>query len=261
MLVPFGNRVVDSTGKSVGTVSRVILHPQSREVAGLVVHQGVLNRREVVVPLTKVTGAGDQVTLAVPGAELEGFDLFHSAALQPMPDQWDMPIGFDQRDFFLVGTDAWADAVLPFEPTSAARREPRATRGTRARSPSLKSRTSRPACPCTTRMASGSGTWRRWSSTRPRGESSASPSGADSCSSTRPASLRAWSSPSRTASCSARAPRPFAGWDVPHPDRPVANLVAAVNSARCAAARDRAPPRPSSRQDGPGLVELVAEAP
>jgi sporulation protein YlmC with PRC-barrel domain len=119
MLVPFGTRVVDSTGKSVGTVNRVILHPQSREVAGLVVHQGVLNRREVVVPLTKVAGAGDQVTLAVPGAELAGFDLFHSAALEPMPDHWDMPIGFDQRDFFLVGTDAWADSVLPFEPTSA----------------------------------------------------------------------------------------------------------------------------------------------
>jgi sporulation protein YlmC with PRC-barrel domain len=119
MLVPFGTRVVDSTGKSVGTVSRVVLHPRSREVAGLVVHQGVLNRREVVVPLTKVAGAGDQVTLAVPGAELAGFDLFHSAALEPMPDHWDMPIGFDQRDFFLVGTDAWADSVLPFEPTSA----------------------------------------------------------------------------------------------------------------------------------------------
>jgi sporulation protein YlmC with PRC-barrel domain len=83
------------------------------------VHQGVLNRREVVVPWTKVAGAGDQVTLAVPGAELAGFDLFHSAALQPMPDHWDMSIGFDQRDFFLVGTDAWADSVLPFEPTSA----------------------------------------------------------------------------------------------------------------------------------------------
>jgi len=26
---------------------------------------------------------------------------------------------FDQRDFFLVGTDAWADSMLPFEPTSA----------------------------------------------------------------------------------------------------------------------------------------------
>ena len=120
MLVPFGTRVLDSTGKSVGTVSRVILHPQSREVAGLVVHQGVLNRREVVVPLTKVLASGDEVKLAVPGAELAAFDLFHSAALQPMPDHWDMPVGFDQRDFFLVGTDAWADSVLPFEPTSPA---------------------------------------------------------------------------------------------------------------------------------------------
>jgi sporulation protein YlmC with PRC-barrel domain len=118
MLVPFGTRVLDNTGKSVGTVSRVILHPQSREVAGLVIHQGVLNRREVVVPLVKVLASSDEVKLAVPGAELAAFDLFRPAALQPMPDHWDMPIGFDQRDFFLVGTDAWAESVLPFEATS-----------------------------------------------------------------------------------------------------------------------------------------------
>jgi sporulation protein YlmC with PRC-barrel domain len=29
-----------------------------------------------------------------------------------------MPMGFDQRDFFLVGGDGWTEAVLPFEVTS-----------------------------------------------------------------------------------------------------------------------------------------------
>ena len=53
MLVPFGTRVVDSNGKGVGTVSRLVLHSQSQQVAALVVHQGVLNRREVVVPISK----------------------------------------------------------------------------------------------------------------------------------------------------------------------------------------------------------------
>lgn len=120
MLVPFGTRVVDSAGKGVGTVSRVILHPRSREVGGLVIHQGVVNRREVVVPLTKVSAFGDEVRLTVRGADLAGFDLFHSAPLSPMPDHWDMPAGFDQRDFFLVGTDAWTDSVLPLESTSPA---------------------------------------------------------------------------------------------------------------------------------------------
>lgn len=118
MLVPFGTRVVDSNGKGVGTVSRLVLHTQSREVAGLVVHQGVLNRREVVVPIGKVAAFGDEVRLTLRAPELDGLDLFHSARLQSMPDHWQMPVGFDQRDFFLVGGDGWTEAVLPSETTS-----------------------------------------------------------------------------------------------------------------------------------------------
>lgn len=118
MLVPFGTRVVDSNGKAVGTVSRLVLHSQSREVTGLVVHQGVLNRREVVVPLTKIAAFGDDVQLALKASELDALDLFHSARLQSMPDHWQMPVGFDQRDFFLVGGDGWTEALLPSERTS-----------------------------------------------------------------------------------------------------------------------------------------------
>ncbi|MGH7331310.1 MAG: PRC-barrel domain-containing protein [Candidatus Rokuibacteriota bacterium] len=118
MLVPFGTRVVDSTGKGVGTVSRLVLHPQSRRVAGLVVHQGVLNRREVVVPIAKVAAFGDEVRLTLRAPELDGLDLFHSARLQNMPDHWQMPVGFDQRDFFLVGGDGWTEALLASETTS-----------------------------------------------------------------------------------------------------------------------------------------------
>jgi sporulation protein YlmC with PRC-barrel domain len=54
MLVPFGTHVRDREGKSVGTVSRLVLHPESRQVVGTVVQQGVINRRELVVPMSKV---------------------------------------------------------------------------------------------------------------------------------------------------------------------------------------------------------------
>lgn len=37
-----------------------------------------------------------------------------------MPDHWDMPAGFDARDFFMVGGGAWAESALPFMKTSAA---------------------------------------------------------------------------------------------------------------------------------------------
>src|SRR5262245_25653199 len=95
MLVPFGTRVVDNSGKGVGTVSRLVLHGKSREAEGLVVHQGIVNRREVVVPFSKVASFGDEVRLALSARDMEGLDLFDSARLQPMPDHWEMPVGFD----------------------------------------------------------------------------------------------------------------------------------------------------------------------
>jgi sporulation protein YlmC with PRC-barrel domain len=120
MLVPFGTRVVDRNGKGVGTVSRVVLHSGSRQASGLVVHQGVLDRRQIVVPIAKVEGFGDEVRLTLSASDLAGLDLYNAESLQLMPDQWEMPAGFDQREFFLVGGDGWTEAVLPFERTSAA---------------------------------------------------------------------------------------------------------------------------------------------
>jgi sporulation protein YlmC with PRC-barrel domain len=119
MLVPFGTRVVDIAGKAVGTVSRLVLHRDSREVAGLVVHQGVLSRREIIVPLGKVADFNPEVRLRLRSAELAGLDLFHSEPLQTMPDHWEMPACFDQRDFFLVGGGGWTEAMLPFQETSS----------------------------------------------------------------------------------------------------------------------------------------------
>jgi sporulation protein YlmC with PRC-barrel domain len=119
MLVPFGTRVVDKNGKGVGTVSRVVLHSGSRQASGLVVHQGVLDRRQIVVPIAKVASFGDEVRLTLSASDLAGLDLYNAESLQLMPDQWEMPVGFDQREFFLVGGDGWTEAVLPFERTSA----------------------------------------------------------------------------------------------------------------------------------------------
>jgi len=118
MLMPFGTRVVDKNGRGVGTVSRVVLHSGSRQASGLVVHQGVLDRRQIVVPIAKVASFGDEVRLTLSADDLAGLDLYNAERLQMMPDQWDMPVGFDQREFFLVGGDGWTEAVLPFERTS-----------------------------------------------------------------------------------------------------------------------------------------------
>jgi sporulation protein YlmC with PRC-barrel domain len=118
MLVPFGTHVVDREGKSVGTVSRLVLGPLSEEVVALVVQQGVLNRREVVVPINKVADFGKEVRLSLRASELAGLDLFNAQPLKPMPDHWKMPLGFDQRSLFLIAGDGWTTAVLPFVLTS-----------------------------------------------------------------------------------------------------------------------------------------------
>src|SRR5262249_23241755 len=59
-----------------------------------------------------------EVHLSLRSSELAVLDLYRAEPLQAMPDHWEMPAGFDQRDFFLVGGGGWATAVLPFEPTS-----------------------------------------------------------------------------------------------------------------------------------------------
>ena len=80
MLVPFGTPVVDRNGKSVGTVSRLVLHPDTRRVVALVVQQGIVDRREVVVALNKVIASS----------------------------------------FFVVAGDDWTESVLPFVLVSSA---------------------------------------------------------------------------------------------------------------------------------------------
>jgi sporulation protein YlmC with PRC-barrel domain len=118
MLVHFGTRVVDSEGRAVGTVRHVILHAETRQVDGYVLHQGVVKSRELLVPIAKIAGAGETIRLTLPASELETLPFFHPRHLRPMPDHWDMPAGFDERAFFLVGGDGWVEGTLPLMPTS-----------------------------------------------------------------------------------------------------------------------------------------------
>ena len=97
MLMPFGTNVVDADGKAVGSLKHLVLDPQSRQVVGLVVHRGILNRREVVVPLTQVAASGEDVRLALHADEIDALQRFHAPHFQVMPDHWEMPLGFDQR--------------------------------------------------------------------------------------------------------------------------------------------------------------------
>src|SRR3984893_8153860 len=71
-LGPFGSQVVGQDGKTGGTVSRLVLHPGSQEVVAIVVSQGVLTRREVVVPINSVQRFGDEIRFTPRTSELAG---------------------------------------------------------------------------------------------------------------------------------------------------------------------------------------------
>jgi sporulation protein YlmC with PRC-barrel domain len=118
MRIVFGTRVLDSEGNAVGTVRSVVLHPQTRQIDGLVVHQGLRKSREVVVPMAKVASTEAPLRLALKAADLADLPLFNPAHLRRMPDHWNMPVGFDERDLFMVGGSGWMEAVMSPEQTS-----------------------------------------------------------------------------------------------------------------------------------------------
>jgi len=116
MQIPFGAKVVTSDGKAAGKVKQLVLHPNSKAIDGLVVHEGVLHWEEFVVPLSEVTLSAGQVRLARRAAQIEDYPAFHPEHFIPLSTQgWDMPMGYDNRDFFLVGGSAWVEATLPFQ--------------------------------------------------------------------------------------------------------------------------------------------------
>jgi sporulation protein YlmC with PRC-barrel domain len=120
MHIAFGARVVDSEGKAVGTVRYVVLHPDTRQVDGIVVHQGVLKSREMVVPMARVARADQPIQLTLKAADLDTLPLFNPQHLRAMPDHWNMPVGFDERELFMVGGSGWMESTLSFTPTSSA---------------------------------------------------------------------------------------------------------------------------------------------
>jgi len=86
--IAFGAKVTDSEGKPVGTVHCIVLRPDTRQVDGLVVHQGGMRRRDVVVPLAKVIGTdvGSVIRLALKATDLDILPIFNPQEVHRGPD-------------------------------------------------------------------------------------------------------------------------------------------------------------------------------
>lgn len=84
-----GAKVVTADGEKVGTIDRVVLAPDTREVTHLVVRKGFLFTEDKVVPMSLVGAATeDQVTLREDAGDLEklpDFQESHYVSVGPAP--------------------------------------------------------------------------------------------------------------------------------------------------------------------------------
>ena len=118
-----------------------------------------MKSRELIVPVGKIANAGETIPLTLRASDLETLPLFHAQHLRPMPDHWDMPVGFDERDFFMVGGGGWIEATLPFMKTSPTVSGTPPMSRTRTVLKILKNPISPPGCRYTTAWASESAMW------------------------------------------------------------------------------------------------------
>lgn len=54
MDIGLGKKVVGIDGKEVGTVDRLVLHPETREITEIIIHKGLLLTEDRVVPISSV---------------------------------------------------------------------------------------------------------------------------------------------------------------------------------------------------------------
>jgi hypothetical protein len=67
-----GTSVHTSDGKQVGSLDRVVIHPETKEITHVVVHKGILSDRDWVVPVEKILHAShEQIVLDCTSDELK----------------------------------------------------------------------------------------------------------------------------------------------------------------------------------------------
>lgn len=108
-----GAKVVTADGEQAGSVDRVVLDPETKEVTHLVVRKGILFTEDKVVPMSLVgPSTKEQVTLRQNAGDLEDFPVFEESHFvhanrrrRPEPEAathqapglfWYPPVGYSQ---------------------------------------------------------------------------------------------------------------------------------------------------------------------
>jgi uncharacterized protein YrrD len=104
-----GAKVLKADGERVGTIDRVVLDPDTKEVTHLVVEKGLLFTEDKVVPISLVGPATeDEVTLREDAGDLEKLPAFQESHYVPV-----------ERGPHAPGAADWARPVYLYPPTGA----------------------------------------------------------------------------------------------------------------------------------------------
>lgn len=93
MEIRIGAPVLATDGQT-GTVERIILHPETSEVEGVVAIEGRLLTRDVVIPIDWVEAAGeDGVHVRATAEQIDGLEPFAQSQYTEPPEDWLPPSG------------------------------------------------------------------------------------------------------------------------------------------------------------------------
>ena len=107
MDIRIGVPVIAEDGQA-GKVERVILHPATNEIEGIVAAQGWLLTRDVVIPVDRILAAGeDGLRVRGTAEEIGSLDPFAQSQYTVPPEEWIPPSG-DASAFYLFPASPYA---------------------------------------------------------------------------------------------------------------------------------------------------------
>lgn len=122
--IRLGAPVFAADRRRVGSVDRVVLEPSSGRVTHVVVHEGMLLTRDVVVPVESVESASPRrVRLRLRAAELDQLPDFVETAYVPLASKdvpplitWEGPPDYEPHAVLVPAASLYTPQVMPFAP-------------------------------------------------------------------------------------------------------------------------------------------------
>jgi sporulation protein YlmC with PRC-barrel domain len=106
-----GATVLTRDGHETGKVSRVAMDPTSRKVTHLIVHQGRMMGRYVVVPMTTITQVEEgHIHIDVAEGDMHRLPDFRETDFLPPEEGWEYPLAYPPGGVIWPMSMSWAGA-------------------------------------------------------------------------------------------------------------------------------------------------------